>query len=73
MKLRALLETSGEVSQADRMSLRLELSHIEAALSEKVPKSSVDSIRCVEHYNQADMLKLKPLEEIAGNGWPIEV
>ena len=71
IKLEHLLEEKEVFSQAQRMSLRLELSYLEVALSRKVPKSCVDSIRFIEHYHQSKRLQPKSLCEIAGKEWPL--
>lgn len=73
VSLASLLDGREQFTHAQRMSLRLELSHVESALYGKLSKPWEDQIRSVEHYHQTDVVQLRPLREIVGDNWPMEV
>ncbi|MEM8816631.1 MAG: hypothetical protein AAGE85_12470 [Pseudomonadota bacterium] len=71
--LASLLDGQERFTHAQRMSLRLELSHVESMLYGKLSKTWEDEIRSVEHYHQADVVQLRSLREIVGDNWPMQV
>ena len=70
--LRVLLDGQSAFTENERISLRMELSALEGRLARKLPATERARGANIEHYNQNEILDLRPLEEIAGSEWPVK-
>ena len=65
--LRIMMLKSDNLDRYELSKLRVELSHAEALIRERLNESGND---CIEHFSQNEILKCKSLEELLGYTWP---